>query len=83
MRESAAKLTKYALEPTFIIPDTIRAQHITATASTTTSNDQPSQTITTPPLSKNKMKREQYKLARREIHRQRRPTTNNPQISTP
>jgi len=82
-RESAAKLTKYVLEPTFTIPDTIRAQPITATASTTTSNDQPSQPITTPPLSKNKMKREQYKLTRGEIRRQRRPMTTNPHMLTP
>ncbi|CAI6342973.1 unnamed protein product [Macrosiphum euphorbiae] len=75
-RESAAKLTRYSLTPTFTMPSTVRAIPTTLDVlSTTTSLS----SIETPPvehvtkISNKKLKREQYRLARQEIRRQRRP----------
>lgn len=83
-RESAAKLTRYSLEPTFTIPETIRA----APASTIDSfpvtktpliEEPPQEHVTK--ISNRKLKREKYRTTRIEIRRQRH-INNQPTAST-
>ena len=75
-RESAAKLTRYSVTPTFTMPSTVRAVPTTLDVLPATT---PLSSIETPlaepvtKISNKKRKREEYRLARQEIRRQRRP----------
>lgn len=76
-REAAARLTKYSLEPTFQMPDTIRAKPIN---NAEPREDEPTTpeavTITVreesqPKISNTKRRKEQYKETRKRIRQQR------------
>lgn len=84
-REATAKQTKYSLEPTFQIPDTIRAIPINPIES---QDDKPTRTIIStspapgelqPKMSNKKRRNEQYKQTRKYIRQQRRKDTINKQ----
>lgn len=72
-RESAAKLTKYTLEPTFQIPShvriTLKEPEVKGPSHTPPWSEEPPQVK----VSNKKFKKELYKATRREIRRARRP----------
>lgn len=74
-RESAAKLTQYSLEPTFTIPDTIRATPIRSIDTSPITPPPLAVETSIPPIpttSNKKLKKEMYRAKRLEIRHRRR-----------